>query len=138
MLCATCSEKIKKRDDYVSHIIVPRNDEPDCRYHVHLYCFTASIKHSESNAGNNKTANNRRNKSSSSKGDNTAEFDTKDLDDPWMPFGKFGPKGDEGPCRISDLPDSYLLWLLEKADSDILSPSWLNKVIKDEWKRRGI
>jgi len=67
---------------------------------------------------------------------NVSEFDTKYLVNPMMCWGKYGPNGEEGHTAIADLPDDYLLWLLEKAESDNLTPKWLNSVVKDTWKAR--
>ena len=64
------------------------------------------------------------------------EFDTSFIDNPKMPWGKYGPTGEHGHTAIVDLPDDYLLWLLEKAESDSLSPKWLNGFIKETWKAR--
>lgn len=65
-----------------------------------------------------------------------ATFNLEDINDPYMPFGKFGPKGEMGHSRLSELPDDYILWLLEKAESDMLTPDWLNGAVKDEWRKR--
>ena len=64
------------------------------------------------------------------------QFDMTDLDDPFMPFGKYGPNGTEGHCRLSAVPDNYLLWLLELAEADKLYPSWLSQCVIDEWRKR--
>lgn len=64
------------------------------------------------------------------------EFNAQDIANPWFPFGKYGPKGEFGPLRIQELPNGYLIWLLEKAEVDSLTPDWLNKAVKEEWQRR--
>jgi len=65
-------------------------------------------------------------------------FETKyvDINEVMMCWGKYGPSGDMGHTKIVDLPDDYLLWLLEKAESDSLKPSWLNDTIKEVWRNR--
>jgi len=59
------------------------------------------------------------------------EFDTSPISDPSMPWGKY-----EG-TKLADLPADYLLWLLEKAESYNLRPSWLNEAVKNAWKKRN-
>lgn len=63
-------------------------------------------------------------------------FDSDAVTNLKMPWGKFGPTGNDGHTAITDLPDEYLLWLLSKAENNDLTPSWLNGVVTAEWKRR--
>lgn len=64
------------------------------------------------------------------------EFDFGKLEDPMMPFGKYGPDGEMGHTKLSEVPDDYLVWLLEKAEGDDLRPKWLNRYVREEWERR--
>ncbi len=59
-----------------------------------------------------------------------AIFDTSELTNPKIPWGKYSG------TAFRDLPNDYLLWLLEKAEMENLKPSYLNKIVRDEWKRR--
>jgi uncharacterized protein (DUF3820 family) len=63
-------------------------------------------------------------------------FDTDFIANPRMPWGKYGPTGEMGHTLIADLPDDYLLWLLEKAENNGLKPTWLNETVKELWKER--
>ena len=57
-------------------------------------------------------------------------FDTSFVNDPVIKWGKYAGS------KLSTLPNDYLIWLLEKAESDSLQPKWLNQFVKAEWKRR--
>lgn len=60
-------------------------------------------------------------------------FNVEDLSDPRLPW-----KGsDHYNKRFSELDDSFILWMLEKAESERLFPSWLNDAVKKEWGKRN-
>lgn len=63
-------------------------------------------------------------------GVSVSKFDPTDALDPKMPWGKHVD------TRLSELPNDYLLWLLEKAEQNDLSPIYLNDRVIEEWKRR--
>lgn len=63
-------------------------------------------------------------------GVDVSQFDPTDALDPKMPWGKY--KDD----RLSSLPNDYLLWLLEKAEQNDLTPIYLNERVIEEWKKR--
>lgn len=50
--------------------------------------------------------------------------------DPLMPWGKYRDN------HLSELPNDYLLWLLEKAEQNDLTPIYLNDLVIEEWKKR--
>jgi hypothetical protein len=58
-------------------------------------------------------------------------FDVEALQDPKIPWGKH--KG----SKLSTIEDDYLLWLVEKAEVDKLTPSWLNERVMNEWRKRA-
>lgn len=60
----------------------------------------------------------------------SSTFDTSIITDIAMPFGKW--KG----TKLTEIPNDYLLWLVEKAESDDLTPTWLNERVVAEWQRR--
>ena len=64
------------------------------------------------------------------------EINLQDISNPWFPFGKYGPHGEFGPLRMQEIPNGYLVWLMEKAEVDTLIPEWLNAAVRDEWQRR--
>src|SRR6267142_4822958 len=63
-------------------------------------------------------------------GENVSRFDPTDAIDPKMPWGKYRDSG------LSELPNDYLLWLLQKAEQNDLTPIYLNDRVIEEWKRR--
>lgn len=57
-------------------------------------------------------------------------FDLDDIAEPKIPWGK------NAGTKLCNLDNDYLLWLLEKAESNSLKPTYLNQQVITEWKRR--
>src|SRR5258706_9537454 len=65
----------------------------------------------------------------SGSGVDVSNFDPTDALDPKMTWGKYRDS------RLSELPNDYMLWLLERAEQNLLAPIYLNDRVIEEWKR---